>query len=378
MPDHDLHVRVEPRPFAAAVAWAAKHIPTRPVLPILGSLLLDVTAGQVTVCGYDFDVAARADVDAVGDGARRLLVSGRMLADLARTLPDKPVDLVAGSAHLTLRCGPVKVTMPLIPDVDYPHLPEVPTTAGVVPAAEFATAMVRAGIAADLAGDRGLDWLRGIRINLRPDNIEVWATDRYRAAIARIGWKSAGGHADQAVLPPAAHLIKAAKAFHSTDEDLLVGVTGGRLLGLSVAGRSLVIGTQVNNFPDHYPDLFPARSDTPARVAVADLLIALERANIVCGAKTIAAHLSFTAEGLGVHSHHNETAAEAYELVDCAYTGPDVAVGVNPTYFTDALTGLRSDTVEISVAAPNKPVLLTAADDPDQAYRHLVVPIVNR
>lgn len=369
-----LTIRVEPRPFAAAVAWAARQMPTRPVLPILAGMLLEVTGDTLTVSAYDYDVAARAEVDVIADGDGRLLVSGRMLAELAKTLPDKPLSLTVDGTQVTLRCGPVRVTLPVMPDDDYPALPELPEPAGTVPAGEFAVAVERVGVAADRAGAGGLEWLGGIRLSLGPVEIEAWGTDRWRAAIARIPWKSTGNADGQAVLARATQLMKAAKSFDSHD-DLTIGVDPHRGLGLSAPGRNLVFRILVDDFPEQFPGLFPTRSDTPATVAVADLLVALERANVVRGGKLGPAQLTFTADGMGVESHHNETTAEAYELLDCEYAGPDITVGLNPEYLADALTGLRTDRAEISLAGPVKPVLLTAVDDPEQAYRHVVVPI---
>ena len=40
--------------FADAVAWTARGLPTRPVVPVTAGLMLEVSDGALTVSGFDF------------------------------------------------------------------------------------------------------------------------------------------------------------------------------------------------------------------------------------------------------------------------------------------------------------------------------------
>ena len=97
--------RVARDDLADAVAWVAKSLPTRPPVPVLGGILLEVRGSTLTVAGFDYEVSTRAtvsvdtlesfpDADA-GDEApsERVLVSGRLLAEITRALPAKSVPL---------------------------------------------------------------------------------------------------------------------------------------------------------------------------------------------------------------------------------------------------------------------------------------------
>ena len=85
--------RVAREDLADAVAWVARSLPSRPPVPVLGGILLTVDGSTLSVAGFDYEVSTRAElsVDAMSGG--RVLVSGRLLAEITRALPAKPVDV---------------------------------------------------------------------------------------------------------------------------------------------------------------------------------------------------------------------------------------------------------------------------------------------
>ena len=55
--------RAERDAFADAVAWTARSLPTRPTVPVLAGLLLEVREHVLTVSGFDYEVSARVALD---------------------------------------------------------------------------------------------------------------------------------------------------------------------------------------------------------------------------------------------------------------------------------------------------------------------------
>ena len=128
--------RVERDALADAVAWTAKSLPSRPSVPVLAG---------VHAAGHRRPAArlrlrlrgvqpGSVEVQADADGAA--LVSGRLLAEITKALPAKPVDIAAVGAHLELVCGSARFTLPTMPVEDYPTLPAMPASAGTVDAAD--------------------------------------------------------------------------------------------------------------------------------------------------------------------------------------------------------------------------------------------------
>src|SRR6478752_3989196 len=171
--------RVERDALADAVAWTAKSLPSRPSVPVLAGVLLRVSGARLTVSGFDYEVSSQVSTDVQSDADGAALVSGRLLAEITKALPAKPVEVAAVGSHLELICASARFTLPTMPVEDYPTLPTMPETAGVVEGHTFALAVAQAAIAA--GRDETIPMLTGVRMELDGSTLSLLATDRYRA-----------------------------------------------------------------------------------------------------------------------------------------------------------------------------------------------------
>src|SRR6266516_4111000 len=219
--------RVERDALADAVAWAARSLATRPTIPVLAGLLLDVNDSTLSISGFDLEASTQVDLEVAAATTGTALVSGRLLADIARSLPPHLVDVAVDGSRLTIACGSARFTLPTMPVEDYPKLPTMPTTAGTVPSGEFATAVAQVAIAA--GRDDTLPMLTGVRLEIEADHITLAATDRYRLAVRELAWSPAAPtNASVQVLVPARTLADAAKSLSSSDTmTIALSSTGG-------------------------------------------------------------------------------------------------------------------------------------------------------
>src|SRR3712207_5765789 len=130
--DQVMKFRVAREVLADAVAWTARSLPPRPSVPVLAGIMLEVDGSQLSVSGFDYEVSARAEVDVQASESGRVLVPGRLLAEITRALPPHPVDLSAEGPRLSISCGNARFSLPTLPVEDYPSLPAMPSSAGVV------------------------------------------------------------------------------------------------------------------------------------------------------------------------------------------------------------------------------------------------------
>ena len=124
--------RVERDVLTDAVAWAARSLPVRPSVPVLAGLLIETndSGDGLVLSTFDYETSARATVPAVVQDEGRALVSGRLLADICRSLPARPVDMAIEGAKVRLQCGTATFTLQTMPVEDYPALPAMPAATG--------------------------------------------------------------------------------------------------------------------------------------------------------------------------------------------------------------------------------------------------------
>lgn len=57
-----MEFRIERGAPAEAVAWAARSLPARSPLPVLGGLMLDAAEGRLRISGFDYEASATIEV----------------------------------------------------------------------------------------------------------------------------------------------------------------------------------------------------------------------------------------------------------------------------------------------------------------------------
>ncbi|OBJ53347.1 hypothetical protein A9W94_01840 [Mycobacterium asiaticum] len=108
----DLKFRLVRESFAEAVSWVAKNLPSRPTVPVLSGVLLTGSDDGLTISGFDYEVSAEVQVAAEIASPGSVLVSGRLLSDITRALPNKPVDFYVDGNRVALTCGSARFSLP--------------------------------------------------------------------------------------------------------------------------------------------------------------------------------------------------------------------------------------------------------------------------
>jgi DNA polymerase-3 subunit beta len=206
----DLKFRLVREDFADAVAWVARNLPTRPAVPVLAGVLLTGSDDGLKISGFDYEVSAEVQVAAEIASPGSVLVSGRLLSDITRALPAKPVDVSVEGTRVSLTCGSARFSLPTMAVEDYPALPALPEDTGVISSELFAEAIGQVAVAA--GRDDTLPMLTGIRVEISGEKVVLAATDRFRLAVRELTWSTESADIEAAILVPAKTLAEAAKA----------------------------------------------------------------------------------------------------------------------------------------------------------------------
>lgn len=367
-----MRVRVERDVLAEAVAWTARTLPTRPTVPVLAGLLLEVTGHTLTVSAFDYEVSTRVDLNVASAEDGRALVSGRLLADISRSLPAQPVDLETDGARVLVTCGPARFTLPTLPVEDYPALPDMPTTAGSLESDVFAAAVAQVAVAA--GRDDTLPVLTGVRLEIDGETLVLAATDRYRLAVRELRWHPERPDLAATALVPARTVADTAKTLTAGAGVTLALSTGGSgegMIGFAGAGRRTTTRLLDGEFPK-YRSLLPAQTPANALVSASALIEAVKRVSLVAPRGT-PIRLSFTATEVLLEAGGGDEAS-ASELLEAGYEGEDMTMAFNPAYLLDGLAALDSDVARLAFTTPTKPAVITGKDSATD-YRYLLMPV---
>ncbi|GHD81706.1 DNA polymerase III beta subunit [Salinibacterium amurskyense] len=367
--------------FSEAVSFAVKLLPQRTTLPILSGVLIEATDEGLTLSSFDYEVSARTQIVAEVEEPGRILVSGKLLADIASRLPNAPVRFSTEENKIIVACGTGHFTLSSMPVEEYPSLPQISDKVGTLKADLFSAAISQVAVAA--SRDDVTPVITGVQLEVSENNISLVATDRYRVAVRDIEWDAgASGVETATALVPAKTLMEVGKTFGNSGEiSVAITSTDERELIAFQADKKTVTSLLIKgNFPP-VRRLFPETVDNFAVMNTGELIEAVRRVSLVLE-REAALRFTFTEEGVTLEAIGSEQ-AQASETIDAFLTGDDTVVSLKPQFLIDGLSSVHSEFVRISFTKtenPNKPgpVLITSQSSKDQPgsdnYKYLLQP----
>ena len=358
------------------VNWVSKSISNRPITTALLGIVIEV-ADEITLSGSDLETSAKAKLKAEITQKGKVLVPGRLLAEISRSLPAKPITFNLEGSRVLVTAGSAKFTLPTLPLVEYPTLPELPKTSGNLNSDLFATAVNQVAIAA--GKDDSLPTLTGVFVEINKNQITLAATDRYRLAVRELTWSAADANIETTSLLRARTLADAAKSLIGSTQvtiALPATTTNEKLVGFVSEGKSMTSRVLDGSFPP-CRHLLPNDSTAEAVIEVAPFLDSVRRVALVTD-KTVPLRLNFSSNTLQLEAGTGDE-AQASEKLDINYKGEDINIAFNPTFLTDGLTAINTAFVHITFTGANKPAVLTgqteAGSAPITNYKYLLMPM---
>ncbi len=412
--------------LAEALAWVARALPTRPVVPVLSGLRLEAADGLTLSC-FDYEVSATAQIEAEVAEPGMVIVPGRLLAEITRSLPALAVEFGTVDDVVSLTCGSAEFALFTLPADEYPALPAVPPLAGTVDGGLLSAAISQVGPAT--SRDDTLPMLTGVCLDIDGAALTLAATDRYRLAVRTVPWHPVRPDLRTAALVPARTLADAARAmtpgvpveiaFDTGPEAGPTEPPGARghaeprpaegMISFTIGGRRLttrLIGGEFIRYRSRFPAEFGGRAEVPGALftdAVRRVSLVADRASPV--------RLRFSPGSVLIEAQ-TEGRARAVETVRAEFRGTEPVIAFNPHYLLDGLTaalvpgpvehaaadaagpgddaGEAADPglVRIEFTSPAKPALITrvpagggeaepSGQDPAAVpdFRYLVVPL---
>jgi DNA polymerase-3 subunit beta len=370
--------RVERDVLAEAVTWVARGLPNHPPVPVLAGVLIQASdEGTLTLSAFDYEVSARITVAAEVTEPGTVLVLGRLLADISRNLPARPIDVVTESNKVQVTCGSTRFSLLMMPVDDYPTLPSAPAISGTIDGEVFTQAVAQVAIAAD-RGDT-LPILTGVRVEIEGDKITLLATDRYRLAMRELTWNPQTTDVSHVALVPARTLSETSKALGalgSIEIHLGHGTAVDGLIGFEAGQRRATTRLLDGDYPK-VTSIFPSSADTESVIETTALVEAVRRVALVAERNT-PVRLRFSDGQVTIEAGAGD-GAQASEAVEAVLVGPEIEIAFNPQFLLDGLGAVGTAYSHLAFTQSGRPAVLSGQaeldGDADNSYRYVLMPV---
>lgn len=368
--------RIERDVLADVVTWVSRTLPSRVPFPALAGVQVQAGTDSVSFTTTTQDTWSHNTADAVVGEPGSALISGRLLVEIARSLPAQPVSFaLQSSGRVEVTCGAAAFLLPTLPDDEYPPLPPLPDAVGELDAALFASAVVQVAVASASPDERNHAY-SGIHMEIEPDGqLTLAATDRYRLAVRDLPWTPQTIDRPLAVTVPGKEFVDAAKAFADAGQVSIHLSESDTSLALSTPNRQTGLRLMdAAKFPK-FRSMLPTTFVSQPEIDVSALREAIKRVSLVLHQDN-AVRLVFSQDELVLKAGTGDEAT-ATESLDCTLQGEALDVAFNPRFLADGLSGLSEVKARLSLQSTEKAAVLTGIDPEggSEVFRYLLMPV---
>jgi DNA polymerase-3 subunit beta len=356
--------------FSAALQLVGRAVSSRGTLPSLGGVLLIAADGSLTLRATDMELALTrtlSDIAVERDGT--VLIPGRLVADVVRSLPEgevalelrpeqRDVELAAGSARFHIRTLPAE---------DFPRLPDLEGEAVKLPAAPLSATIELVARAASRDEVRPI--LTGVLVQASEGRLTMVATDSYRLSVKHTELEQPVTQEIEANVPARAlrELSRIISAEGADEVELAMPRNQAifRTAGVTMSSR-LIEG----QFPS-WRQLIPEGFEHEVRLPREEFLEITRRVSQLAQ-RNAPLRLAF-AEGELTVAAETPDVGDATEAMPAPYTGEPLEIAFNPQFLIDGADSVGSEELALQLSSPLRPGLLRPVDGDDFSY--LVMPI---
>ncbi len=356
--------------LVSKLSIVSRAVSTRAATQALSGVLLRAGEGQLTLAATDNDLSLQTDLAAGVDGEGAVVLPGRLLADVARSLGDAEVEIETREAErdVEIRSGGSNFHLRVLPVEDFPKLPE----AGDQPSLNLPAEALQhsIGLVARAASrDDMRPVLTGVFVVAGGKEMTMVATDSYRLAVKRTELEEELGGEIEANIP--ARALRELDRILASEGAKAAKITLLPNLAIFEAG-AITLSTRLidGQFPN-FRQLLPESYEHDVRLPRPEFLDVVRRVSQLAQ-RNAPLRLGFTAGELTVGAETPDV-GDARETMPASFDGEDLEIGFNPEFLREGIESVEGDEVLLRLISPLRPGLLQPVEGED--FRYLVMPI---
>ncbi|MDI9502558.1 MAG: DNA polymerase III subunit beta [Tissierellia bacterium] len=345
---------------------AQRAISPRNTVQILDGILFEAKDGMLHLSSTDLELGIRTEVPCEIGQEGKAVLSGNMIGNITRKLPQDLVYLETEGTQTEIRCKNSQFQLVGYQPEEYPELTPVTGEPLLsIPGKEWRTAIRQTLFATSQDDTKPV--LRGVLFDMKEDGVHLVALDGFRIALRKMNLPTE--HRGSYIIPGRT-LSEINKI---TDDDQIVSLFADKgnmsfSFGDTIVNTRLLEGQFIQ-----YETLLQADSSVVFETGKKDLYDALERASLLAGedrANLIKLYLSDNACAIT----SNTEMGHVFENVEGKLEGEPLEIAFNARYLLEGVKEIAADTVTLSFSTPLKPLLIRPVSE-EEDYTYLVLPV---
>ncbi len=354
--------------FSAAIAKVEKITGKNLSLPVLGCVFLEAKNSELCIRATNLDLGIEIRIPVKVEKEGSVAVPGGILASFVSQIQSKNITLESVEGNLKVSTEHNATVIKSMPHDDFPKIPVIEDGKSFsIGAQEFISGLRAVWYSSSTSSMK--PELSSVYVYADGDALVFVATDSFRLAEKRIPFKKAKDI--PALLLPQRNVLEVIRILEDIRDEVQVKMNKNQI---SFAHNGIYLTSRIVDgaFPD-YHQIIPKEFKTEAVLLKDDFVHALKIANIFSDAfKQVGVKVD-PQKKLFELKTRNSDVGENVNKIDGALSGDAMEINFNYKYLSDSFQSLNSDSISMSFAALNRPMIMKGVSD--SSFTYLVMPM---
>ncbi|HJB47900.1 MAG TPA: DNA polymerase III subunit beta [Candidatus Olsenella excrementigallinarum] len=352
-----------------AISVVAKGMGGNSTLPILSGIYLRAADGTLELQTNNLSISIRHLVPANVEEDGETVVSGKVLTNIVKTLPDAAVSFEDEDHLVTISCAKSTFRLNTLRAADWPAFPEIRPERTIELPSELLTRMVDK-VYRVTSKETTRQYLQGIQLTVEDNTIRMVATDTIRLAVCDSSVDAAPDEPFCSVI--GGQVFHDVLAMPSVTDTISIGTADNQVV-FSFGTTTFVTRLLEGNFPS-WRQLVSSTCSTAVTLDVAEFSAALKRVSVIAQQN---ASIRFDVDadgGLVRLSARSPEQGESSETLPCEVEGQSLAIGLNYHYVFDCVNAVAdAGEVRLELQGSTQPGIFKSNGKVN--YLYLLMPI---
>ncbi|MBQ4123092.1 DNA polymerase III subunit beta [bacterium] len=342
------------------------------VQPVLANVLFEAENNVLNLSATDLEISVKAKTTVAVKKEGKITLPAKKLLEIVAKLPDKPVEfsLNEDTNVVSITCGNSKFEIIGISAQEFPKLEEeiVGGTEIEIEMEPLLKSIKNTVYAAANYENRNV--ISGVFCLIKNNMLEMAATDGNRLTRIIEPIKNKDEKSAKIIIPSKT-LNEFVRICSFVAEDKVILTVDKSRFTLKTMNFSMYSRLIEGEYPP-YEQLIPKSTTNNAIVSRDDLILALDRVSTMVYDRTSIVKFMF-ADGKLMLKAETPNSGTSEDVIDCEYTGEDLAIAFNYKYVLDSVRTMESKSVKIGLNGSLSATVFKPASE--ENYICLIMPI---
>lgn len=357
--------------FKEAIGVAERIAGKHMTLPVLSCFLLEAKKDNtLTIKATNLDLGIEITISAKVDDPGIAAVPSSTLSSFVGGLQssDKGIKIDVEQGNLKIKTPRSSGVIKTLPHDDFPSIPRVSDNISFsIHGADFVKGLKSVWYSSSISSVK--PELSSVYIYCDNEFVVFVATDSFRLAEKRLKLKKSKDFGQ--ILIPYKNVPEIMKVLENINDEVEIHLDKNQI-SFHYKGIFLISRVIDGTFPD-YKQIIPKTSTTEAVVLKQDLINALKLSNVFSDKFNQVTLKIIPGSNLCEIRTKNNDVGENISSLEAAITGESLEINFNYRYIVDSFQSIDSDSVTLSFAGLNRPLVINPVSD--STFRYLVMPM---